>query len=202
MEAEALFWTKVAAIGQVAGAAATFLAVVVSLYLARQSGRVRLSSVAGLRIVFMGDGSPAWDIIAIRIENLGDRTVRIANLGWRSGWLSWGPEWLRYRRAVQQFSYDSPKPPHDLPAGADVVFTIRLSDFSGPNSAEKNADLFGRKLPWKKRIIPAQVRVVVSAVGSKDLYFPVEKSLAAYLTYGDQRGGAAELNEAAAAREG
>lgn len=196
MEQQVLFWTKVAAIGQVAGAIATFAAVFVSLHLARQAGRVRLAIRAGLRIGFYGDGSDAWDLISVSVENLGDRPVRISNVGWRSGWSSRGPKWLRYQFGVQRLSAGS-QVPCDLAVGADVHFTVLLSDYENGNNAEKNLDFFGRRLPWSGKVVPSNVQVVISAVGSPDIYVPVEMPLSRYLTFGELDGGARRFNNAA-----
>lgn len=49
MEEATLFWTKVAAIGQVAGAIATAAAVIVSLWIAFHGRKPRLKLTVGMR---------------------------------------------------------------------------------------------------------------------------------------------------------
>jgi hypothetical protein len=64
---------------------ATFLAVLVSLHLARQTQSVRIKANAGIRLVYAGDGSPAEEHVGITVVNLGDRPVIINSIGWRVG---------------------------------------------------------------------------------------------------------------------
>lgn len=64
---------------------ATFLAVLVSLHLARRAERVRITATAGIRLVFAGDGSPAEEHIGITVVNQGDRPVTINSIGWCVG---------------------------------------------------------------------------------------------------------------------
>lgn len=64
---------------------ATFLAVIVSLYLARKADRVRIHANAGIRHVFVGDGTPAEECVGITAVNQGERPVMINSIGWRVG---------------------------------------------------------------------------------------------------------------------
>lgn len=64
---------------------ATFAAVVVSLYLSRQRDRVNLKVHAGLRLVIVGDGSPARRVVVISVTNRGERPVIVNTVGWRIG---------------------------------------------------------------------------------------------------------------------
>lgn len=64
---------------------ATFGAVVVSLWLARQQGRVRLSVHAAVMFRFTRDGTPPVECIGYRVTNLGDRAVNINAIGWAVG---------------------------------------------------------------------------------------------------------------------
>lgn len=73
------------AVGTWLAAVATFSAVVFSLYMVRRSNQVRLSVSAGLRSVLIGDGSPEEKFIVIRVTNLGERPMTVANIGWRVG---------------------------------------------------------------------------------------------------------------------
>src|SRR3546814_13065455 len=80
---ESLFWTKVAAIGQVAGAAATFLAAWVALYLGRTDRQFRLRVTATFQNIVSSHGS--IKVMCIQVENIGMRTARIEGFGWTPG---------------------------------------------------------------------------------------------------------------------
>jgi len=57
MDEPLLFWNKAAAIGQIAGAAATFVAVVISLWIVATETREKLKLTVGHRII-IGGGLP------------------------------------------------------------------------------------------------------------------------------------------------
>ncbi len=64
----------------------TLAAVIVSLHLARRSGRPRASVSVGHRLVITpGDKRKPPEVIVFRIVNTGDRTIRVTNIGWRIG---------------------------------------------------------------------------------------------------------------------
>ena len=46
---------------------------------------LRLKVSAGLRLIIVGDGTPAEEHVEIRVVNLGDRVVTINSIGWRVG---------------------------------------------------------------------------------------------------------------------
>jgi hypothetical protein len=73
------------AVGTWIAGIATFLAVVVSLQLARRAERVRLKATAGIRLVFMGDGSPAEEHVGVTVVNQANRPLTINSVGWRVG---------------------------------------------------------------------------------------------------------------------
>jgi len=55
----------------------TIAAVIVALYLASLTERVRLRIQVGLRVMIVGDGSPPEDHLSIEVTNLGERPVTI-----------------------------------------------------------------------------------------------------------------------------
>jgi hypothetical protein len=73
------------AIGTWLAGIATFAAVVVSLRLASRVDRVRLKVHAGIRLLFLGDRSPAEELLEIHVTNLGDRPVTVTSVGWAIG---------------------------------------------------------------------------------------------------------------------
>ena len=67
-------------------AIATLSAVLVSLYLARRAARPRAKVSVGLRVIVGSGGKGAYpEVIVFRIVNIGDRVIRVTNIGWQLG---------------------------------------------------------------------------------------------------------------------
>jgi hypothetical protein len=115
-------WDFLTAIGAWLGAIATFAAVVVSLWLATRSERVRLRGAAAILHVFAGDGSPPEEFVGITAVNLGDRPVTINSVGWRIG--RW--KWKRYCIQVFDGPATSDQYPIELAHGKEAKFMIPL----------------------------------------------------------------------------
>ncbi|WP_312843265.1 hypothetical protein [Diaphorobacter nitroreducens] len=65
---------------------ATVAAVTVSLYLARKAGRPRAKTSVGHRIVVAPGAKGTYpEIIVFRLVNVGDRPIRVTQIGWRTG---------------------------------------------------------------------------------------------------------------------
>ena len=64
---------------------ATLAAVIVALFLARRTEKVRLKAHVGLRVAIAGDGSPPEEHLDIEVTNLADRPVTINSVGWAIG---------------------------------------------------------------------------------------------------------------------
>ena len=73
------------AVGTWLAGIATFLAVLVSLHLARKAEMVKIKTDVGIRLVIAGDGTPAEEHLGFSIVNLGDRPVNIVSVGWSIG---------------------------------------------------------------------------------------------------------------------
>jgi len=73
------------AVGTWVAGLATLAAVIVALRLAKQVEKVKLKVHVGLRELFMGDGSPSQEHLAISVTNLGERSVTINSVGWAVG---------------------------------------------------------------------------------------------------------------------
>lgn len=73
------------AVGAWVAGIATFLAVLVSLYLARRADAVKIKADVGIRLVYAGDGSPAEEHVGFSVVNLGDRSINIVSIGWSVG---------------------------------------------------------------------------------------------------------------------
>ncbi len=197
---ESTLWTKIAAIGQVAAAIATFVAVWVSLWLAHTERRAHVKVRAGLRLLFAGDGSPFEDAIVIQITNCGLRPVRVASVGWRTGWLRRGPKWLAFQHAMQKFdlpisTMSTPTPPFDLGPGQEVTLNISPEPFK--KEGEIRDTFFKRRVPWRRNPPATKICVVVFIVAAKAIVVRVEPTLEKFLATGEIANGADKANKAA-----
>jgi len=202
---ESILWAKVGAIGQVAGAFATFLAVCVSLWLARSERRVNVKARAGLSVLVAGDGSPFEDIISIQIANHGFQPIRVSSIGWRTGWWRYWPKWLKFQYAIQKLDLpvsgmSGPRPPFDLGPRQEVSIHIPPDPFK--NEGDLRDDFFNRHFPWKRECSPTKICIVVYVVASKAVITRVERDLEDFLASGKITGGAQKLNDAAEAKRG
>jgi hypothetical protein len=150
MQAAELYWAKVAAIGQIAGAVATFLAVAVSLWIAYHSRkpRVRLKVNHSVMIGGMADG---LSFLVFEVANLGERPVYVRGIGWRTGWLPRWPECLARKAAVQMasgaemFGLGS-EPPYEILPGASVSSFCPMDNMIA-YAGERKEPLFTRDWP-------------------------------------------------------
>jgi hypothetical protein len=200
MDAEALFWTKIAAIGQAVGALATTAAVWTSLWVVLSERAARLVGSAGLRLIIPGDGTPATDIISITITNIGQKPVRVSNIGWITGWFDhFGPEWLRRQHAVQLSSGipGSSDPPFLIEPGDQKTFLLDPVNFTRKEQIQKNQEFFGRKYPFFENYRKTRVRVTVGIVGSRTVLIRIEKPFQDFLISGKIEKGAASFNATA-----
>lgn len=167
MDAEALFWTKIAAVGQVAGAAATFLAAWVALHLARSERVFRLRVRAHFGQIV--DSRGAVPVLTISVENVGHRTAIVTAFGWTTGYafpIGILPKWLRLRSAFQFPDYEwpiNPAFPWTLAPGESRSTHLRREEFIAGFAKPLDGDLF-RKLPWhsRPRLFRHRVHVQVS----------------------------------------
>ncbi len=197
---ESLWWTKVAALGQVAGAIATLAAVLVSLWLAQSERRAYIKVRAGLRITFAGDGSPFEHVISILITNHGLRPVRVSTVGWRTGWSQFGPKWIKFQYAMQKFDRPvsmiaSPSPPFDLAPGQEVSLYLAPETFK--ERPQLRDEFFNRRLPFRRHVTPTKICVEVHLVAAKKAVTQVEKGLEVFLATGIIANGAEKANKAA-----
>jgi hypothetical protein len=200
MEAELLLWTKIAAIGQVAGAIATTAAVFVSLWIVLSERQPRVKVTAGLRLLItQGRPDLAEEVISITVLNAGLRPVSVASIGWRVGWMKrFGPEWARMGHAIQTSSgrRDSADPPYVLEPGQQKSMLIDLAPFHGDQARSKrSATTFARVLPHIG-LVPANIRCAAHVVGARSRYFKVEPSLGKFLMSGEPSGGLEKLKAA------
>jgi len=136
-------------------ALATFLAVLVALYLSRKVEKVHLKTHAGLRLVIRGDGSPQEEHLNISVTNLGERPVTINSAGWAIGK-------RKHRRfCIQTVSgrYTS-QYPIELAHGKSAQFMV--SFLETPNWLDEFAEGFVKDLSDKSlKTLVAQVHTSV-----------------------------------------
>lgn len=120
IEAE-LFWTKWAAIGQLLGAGATFMAVAASLWIALYGLRPKLKLRAQEWTILGSGTADDEQVFAFQIANVGERPIQVRSFG-KTGWLGFGPAWLRRQYAMQNFNSVlwTTAPPFDLQPGTEV----------------------------------------------------------------------------------
>ena len=73
------------AIGTWIAGIATFLAVAVSLHLAKREGRAHIKASAGIRLIFPGDGTPPEEHFGVTVVSLTNRPLTINSIGWIVG---------------------------------------------------------------------------------------------------------------------
>lgn len=154
MEAEILLWTKIAAIGQVAGALATFLAVVFALILARaeRSLRVRVNA----RFAAIVDIHGSTSVMTYEVENIGLRPVVVTGMHWTTGFpnrFGFMPRPLQLKAAFQMPDYEwsiNENFPWRLDPGESKSTHMRRQEFIESFVEPNQHDLF-RQFFWQKR---------------------------------------------------
>lgn len=99
----------------------TLAAVIVSLHLARRTGRPRATVSVGHRLVITpGEKGKPPEVVVFRIVNTGDRTIRITNIGWCVG--------IRKKRnALQMYDQSQSSPlPVELAHGQEASWVVPL----------------------------------------------------------------------------
>ena len=192
MDAELLLWTKIAAIGQVAGAFATALAVAVTLWVVLSERQARVKVTAGLRLlVTQGRPDLTEEVINITVVNTGLRPVSVNSIGWRTGWVRrFGPKWARYGFAMQSAAMqrDSQDPPYVLEPGQQKAMLVNLKPFHGDETkSERTTEIFSATVPFVGPV-PANIRCAAHIVGTRSRYSRIERSLSEYLATGKNTG--------------
>jgi hypothetical protein len=160
-----LYWTKVAAIGQVAGASATFFAAVIALYFARSERLIRLRVRAKFGRVVDSLGSTS--AVFIEVENTGLRTARITMIGWTTGYVNYLrflPKFLRLKSVFQIPDHDwyvNQRLPWVLEPGEAISTAFRRDDFVHNMMQPGGVSLF-RLLPWRSRATLLRHRATVA----------------------------------------
>ena len=172
-----LFWTIVAAVGQVAGAVATFAAVVVSLYLATSARKPRVKLRVGERLI-IGGGVDDQRVLMFSVANVGERNVHVRTLGWRTGRLGWGPQWLK-RQAAVQLTGGVPggtDPPYELLPGAEISSHAEMGNILTYCLERADRPFFTRDIPWLGRR-RTTVRAFISTADGYVIHVRPERGL-------------------------
>lgn len=155
------------AVGTWLAGIATFLAVLVSLHLARKADSVRIKATVGIRLVFAGDGTPAEEHVGITVVNQGDRPVTINSVGWRIG------KRKKARFCVQpvsgQYTHQYPK---QLLHGEQASFLVSFKAVPGwPKEFATGfiEDVGGRNLKTLRALIHTSVGQPIEVVPESSL---------------------------------
>jgi len=175
-----VWWTAFGALAQAAAALATFFAVAVALWVALSERALRAEARAAVMVLFAGDGSPGIYMAGVSVTNVGVRPFHVSSVGWRTGWLSRGPEALRYRYALQNTSVmlNERPPPHIIEPGRSEGFYTRIADMKQNFGSDSWRELFERK----HRVLgAAPIKALVNITGRKPLVVKVSDDLAHFL---------------------
>lgn len=168
-----IYWAKVAAIGQTAGALATFAAVVVALWLAKSERAYLLRVRARFGLIL--DVAGKTEVMTIEVVNIGLRKVTVTGFGWTTGFrntLRILPPAFRLRSAFQFDDYSwsiNPRFPWHLEPGESKMTHIRKADFIKSMTEVHPENLF-RRLPLFNRWILLRHRVYVSISALETAY--------------------------------
>lgn len=109
----------------------------------------------GIRLVY-GGGAPELAVLMFNIANAGERPVHVNGIGWRTGWLRWGPQFLSRRAAVQLTGVPqlgNVAPPFEIQPGAAAATYALMENvlsYARERAAEpfysRDWPLLGRKL--------------------------------------------------------
>lgn len=109
-------------------ALATFAAVVVSLWLARTSNRVRLETFVSHVLMITPGEDYMPEYVSFRVTNIGMRTANLQGIGWESGIFNWGPFKKKYALQRTDGYSNNPRLPIKLGDGEVANYLIQLID--------------------------------------------------------------------------
>lgn len=181
-----LWWTAFGAIAQAIGAAMTFAAVGLSLWIVLSERKFTAQGTASIHVMFAGDGTPGIYLIGVQVLNTGLRAFKIEAVGWRVGWLSKGPALLRHRNALQTFVTlpypGAALPPCILEAGHNVSFYVSIAAWKAGNTDGQRGDLFDRTVKFLGK---PPIRATIHISGRKPLVVKPDKGLTDFLRTGE-----------------
>jgi hypothetical protein len=166
MAGEELFLTKIAAIGQVLGAIATFIAVAVSLAIASRSRKPAVRLIVGKRLLIEG-GKDDDEILAFHFANIGERHVEITAVGWKTGWFRRGPNWLKTQTGLQITGGAGfgAVPPFKLPPATSSGTYALLQNATDQAAKRQSSPFFTRDFPILGRLPTRMIAFAETADG-------------------------------------
>jgi hypothetical protein len=178
---EELYWSRIASIGQILGALGTFLAVLVSLYLARRGEKPKLSLRATIGVLINpGEEGPFPRIIDITVRNKGVLNAHVSQYGWQTGvWRFKWPSWLARQFAVQNAGQTGlgVDPPFELPPGQRRTTVLDHHNFLDGIAEMAGEPFFARRLPLIG-LRPTPIYVVAHLESGMSVKAPVDSALA------------------------
>ena len=144
--------------------------------------------------MIIGGGEIGPPLVVFSVANAGDRPVHISGIGWRTGWLRWGPKFLRRQHAIQMtggMGYGQ-DPPYEIQPGASVSSHALLENVTNSIKEKSGRPLFARDWPIFGRRKTAIWGYAYTADGHT-IHVRAEKTLAAALA--NAEGGASAVSE-------
>lgn len=177
------WWTAFGALAQAGGAVATFLAVVISLRLARAERGLHGRGQARIMIALPGDGSLGEYQLHFELENTGLRPLLWESTSWRVGWSRWAPEALRYQWAMQSNAVGSPFTTQTIAPAMTGRVCIPVGIMKrGLDDAAERASFFGRRVPL---LGVAPITAFAHVAGRPAIKLKVSNEVAEFLRTGE-----------------
>ena len=108
------------ALGSWVSGIGTLGAVIISLYLAREAGRIKYRASVGIRRIVQQGNPNRPEYITVHVTNIGSKPIRVTNFSWK-----WGV--FRRKYALQMFRTGiSADPPVNLEEGQEHTFFIPI----------------------------------------------------------------------------
>ena len=144
---------------------------------------MKAKASARIMVQFVGDGTPGTYLVGIDVTNVGVRPFHVTSVGWRTGWLGWGPNVLKYRYAIQKTNImlNQRPSPHIVDPGLHDGFYVTVADMKSANAEESRNEMFTRKLPV---IGYCPIWAMVNITGRKPVMSRVPRDLAVFLRTG------------------
>ena len=178
-------WNAVAAIGQVVGAVATFMAVWVSLRLARKA-RVPDARLKVSTVLIISPGLNDIRVLMFSVTNSGERSIHVRTVGWQTGWFKHGPSWLKKQYAMQLTGGvpGTPEPPFELSPANEVSTYCLMANVEDACRERRSDPFFTRDYPWLGRR-STRVRASVYIGEGYTFYTKPTADVIKYVTYAE-----------------
>lgn len=149
MPTDEAFWLKLGAISQAAAAIGTFLAVALSLWLSTRHNKPKVLLKVGERLILGSTRAADENLLMFLVANAGSRPAKITHFGWETGWLDWGPHFLKKQYAVQTFGGTSftLQVPFELHVGLDGACYAQMDNVLNWAREKKGPPFFTRDVP-------------------------------------------------------